>query len=235
MTTEQAIYQLTDLIKDRESFCHRDDFDDMFLQDIEALKIGISALEKQVPKKVVWNGLAVRIADTIISMWKKRNLIFVLIAVRLWIGVMKMSEIQVEINGVSHTFKEWAEISGINVGTIKDRYYHFKNGTDLIAPVRKRVLLITINEETHTLKEWATITGLLENTLRTRYYLGKRGKSLIEPRKCKKRFITINGETHTFREWADITGIDEDLLKCRYHLHKKRGEDLIKPLRRRKK
>ena len=54
MTTEQAIYQLTDLIKDRESFCHRDDFDDMFLQDIEALKIGISALEKQVPKKVVW-------------------------------------------------------------------------------------------------------------------------------------------------------------------------------------
>lgn len=53
MTTEKAIYQLTDLIKDRESFCHRDDFDDMFLQDIEALKVGISALEKQVPKKVL--------------------------------------------------------------------------------------------------------------------------------------------------------------------------------------
>lgn len=52
MTTEKAIYQLTDLIKDRESFCHRDDFDDMFLQDIEALKVGISALEKQVPKKL---------------------------------------------------------------------------------------------------------------------------------------------------------------------------------------
>ena len=52
MTTEKAIYQLTDLIKDRENFCHRDDFDDMFLQDIEALKVGISALEKQVPKKV---------------------------------------------------------------------------------------------------------------------------------------------------------------------------------------
>lgn len=54
MTIEKAIYQLTDLIKDRESFCHRDDFDDVFLQDIEALKIGISALEKQVPKKVIW-------------------------------------------------------------------------------------------------------------------------------------------------------------------------------------
>ena len=52
MTTEKAIYQLTDLIKDRESFCHRDDFDDMFLQDIEACKAGIQALEKQMPKKV---------------------------------------------------------------------------------------------------------------------------------------------------------------------------------------
>ena len=53
MTIEKAIYQLTDLIRDRESFCHRDDFDDVFLQDIEALKVGISALEKQVPKKVL--------------------------------------------------------------------------------------------------------------------------------------------------------------------------------------
>ncbi len=53
MTIEQAIYQLTDLIKDRESFCHRDDFDDVFLQDIEACKAGIKALEKQIPKKVL--------------------------------------------------------------------------------------------------------------------------------------------------------------------------------------
>lgn len=52
MTTEQAIYQLTDLIKDRESFCHRDDFDDVFLQDIAACKMGIQALEKRIPKKV---------------------------------------------------------------------------------------------------------------------------------------------------------------------------------------
>ena len=52
MTTEQAIYQLGDLIKDRESFCHHDDFDEVFLQDIEACKMGIQALEKQIPKKV---------------------------------------------------------------------------------------------------------------------------------------------------------------------------------------
>ena len=52
MTIEQAIYQLEDLIKDRESFCYRDDFDEVFLQYIEACKAGIKALEKQVPKKI---------------------------------------------------------------------------------------------------------------------------------------------------------------------------------------
>lgn len=53
MTIEKAIEQLKSLIQDRESKVHRDDFDDIFLQDIEALKVGISALEKQVPKKVL--------------------------------------------------------------------------------------------------------------------------------------------------------------------------------------
>jgi rRNA maturation endonuclease Nob1 len=52
MTIEKAIEQLEDLIKDRESFCHHDDFDEVFLQDIEACKMGIQALEKHVPKKV---------------------------------------------------------------------------------------------------------------------------------------------------------------------------------------
>ena len=52
MTTEKAIAQLKSLIQDRESKVHRDDFDDVFLQDIEACKMGIQALEKQVPKKV---------------------------------------------------------------------------------------------------------------------------------------------------------------------------------------
>ena len=53
MTTEQAIYQLTDLIRDRESFCHRDDFDEVFLQDIKACKAGIKALEKRKPKRLI--------------------------------------------------------------------------------------------------------------------------------------------------------------------------------------
>lgn len=53
MTTEKAIAQLEDLIKDRESFLRRDDFDEVFLQDIEACKMGIQALEKRKPKRLV--------------------------------------------------------------------------------------------------------------------------------------------------------------------------------------
>ena len=54
MTAEKAIEQLNSLMNDRENHVHRDDFDDIFLQDIEACKMGIQALEKQMPKKVIW-------------------------------------------------------------------------------------------------------------------------------------------------------------------------------------
>ena len=53
MTAEKAIGQLNSLMNDRENHVHCDDFDDMFLQDIEACKAGIQALEKQVLKKLV--------------------------------------------------------------------------------------------------------------------------------------------------------------------------------------
>ena len=53
MTAEKAIEQLNSLMNDRENHVHCDDFDEVFLQDIEALKIGISALEKQVLKKPI--------------------------------------------------------------------------------------------------------------------------------------------------------------------------------------
>ena len=53
MTAEKAIEQLNSLMNDRENHVHRDDFDDMFLQDIEACKAGIQALEKRKPKRLV--------------------------------------------------------------------------------------------------------------------------------------------------------------------------------------
>ena len=48
MTTEQAIYQLTDLIKDRESFITDDDSCNVFKQDIKACQKGIKALKNSL-------------------------------------------------------------------------------------------------------------------------------------------------------------------------------------------
>ena len=59
MTAEKAIEQLNSLMNDRENHVHRDDFDDVFLQDIEACKAGIQALEKLMPKKAESTGTAI--------------------------------------------------------------------------------------------------------------------------------------------------------------------------------
>lgn len=51
MTFEEAKNQLEELIQDRKSFiCGGDD--EIYKADIESLKTALSALEKQVPKKV---------------------------------------------------------------------------------------------------------------------------------------------------------------------------------------
>ena len=50
MTTEQAIYQLEDLIKDRESFMVGDYDKSIYDRDKEALQTAITALGKQIPK-----------------------------------------------------------------------------------------------------------------------------------------------------------------------------------------
>ena len=47
MDSLEAIEQLKDLIEDRKSF----DKDKIWDRDIEALKIGIAAIEKRIPKK----------------------------------------------------------------------------------------------------------------------------------------------------------------------------------------
>lgn len=44
----------------------------------------------------------------------------------------RRNTIRVEINGESHTLREWSEITGINFGTLRQRYYRGKRGKALI-------------------------------------------------------------------------------------------------------
>ena len=46
-------------------------------------------------------------------------------------------EKRITINGRNHSFKEWAEITGINLNTIKTRYNKGIRGSGLIEPVGK--------------------------------------------------------------------------------------------------
>ena len=55
MTIEKAIEQLEDLIKEAESHMTGNKIDDEIpIDDKTALEMAIQALEKQIPKKVIW-------------------------------------------------------------------------------------------------------------------------------------------------------------------------------------
>lgn len=53
-------------------------------------------------------------------------------------GLNRRTNINVEINGITKTLKEWSESSGICYKTIQFRYYKGIRGAELIAPLQRR-------------------------------------------------------------------------------------------------
>ena len=49
-----------------------------------------------------------------------------------------MKPIQIEIDGVSHTFREWSEITGIPVYTLRSRYNCGATAAEFLKPTRSR-------------------------------------------------------------------------------------------------
>ena len=92
---------------------------------------------------------------------------------------------QISIGNQTHTFEEWAKITGIKEGIIKSRYYRGNlRGEKLIEPPKRTPKRqITINGETHTCGEWAKIAGISPVLLYNRVSCGKRGTDIIAPQK----------------------------------------------------
>lgn len=49
-----------------------------------------------------------------------------------------MKPIQIEIDGVSHTFREWSEITGIPVYTLRSRYNCGATAAEFLKPVKRK-------------------------------------------------------------------------------------------------
>lgn len=93
----------------------------------------------------------------------------------------KRSNIFVEINGETKTFRQWERETSIPSSTIQTRYYQGLRGEELIKPSDHGVTYVTVQGRTHSLVEWSKITGIPKRTLRSRYDAGDREERLVRP------------------------------------------------------
>lgn len=123
----------------------------------------------------------------------------------------------VEINGETHTLKEWAKIYGIECRVL---YNRLNDGMPieeaLSRPVRPMGKIIEHDGQAHTLIEWAEMLGVSYTTL---YMRLRRGMTVAQamnqkpPRRAQT--ITIDGQTLTVGQWAKRMGISRGAIYYR--------------------
>lgn len=86
-----------------------------------------------------------------------------------------------------------------------------------VAPVARRVKLITISGRSMTADEWARESGLKPDTIRRRLANGVAGASLLAPLDTSRKgqTLTVGGVTRSVSEWARVTGIPRKTINQR--------------------
>ncbi|RGT62334.1 AP2 domain-containing protein [[Clostridium] innocuum] len=145
------------------------------------------------------------------------------------------SKIHIDYNNKQVTFAELSTLTGINEGTLRNRYYNGCQGEELwstkrLPNKRSPKIYIDYHGKQVTFAELSTLTGINEYTLRQRYYCGYRGEELWSTKRLTgkgKGTICVDyyGDQVTIPELSSITGINDTTLRYRYDKGY-RGEEL---------
>ena len=142
----------------------------------------------------------------------------------------RSAKIYIDYHGKQVTFAELSTLTGINEGTLKQRYYNGCQGEELTSTKRltnngKGTICVDYYGDQVTIPELSSITGINDTTLRYRYDKGYRGEELWTgkikqyKRKISKKakiYVEYDGEIVSLYELSKKIGIDYGVLWKRY-------------------
>jgi len=142
----------------------------------------------------------------------------------------RSAKIYIDYHGKQVTFAELSTLTGINEGTLKQRYYNGCQGEELTSTKRltnngKGTICVDYYGDQVTIPELSSITGINDTTLRYRYDKGYRGEELWTgkikqyKRKISKKakiYVEYDGEIVSLYELSKKIGMDYGVLWKRY-------------------